>query len=92
MQIEPLGNRGLHFAGMENKITEKGCYDNCKCDHYCQLRADAGFYREICEKLNQDWPPPTYSTVSEQTALQFSGIEVVLRRDGTYHLSDTTGG
>ena len=74
------------------KSFPKGCYKDCKCDHYCVVRAQAASYVEHDEKLNLPWKSPHFCTVTERTKLQYCGVELTLLPDGTYELSDTTGG
>lgn len=56
------------------------------------MAAHAKSYEKICDSLNAPWAPPKHSSLAEPLVLQFSGVELELRPDGTYSLGDTTGG
>jgi hypothetical protein len=49
-------------------------------------------YEKMCGALNRPWAAPKYSALVEPLVLQFSGVELELKPDGTYSLGDTTGG
>ncbi len=49
-------------------------------------------HSEDYDKLNHPWIPPTHSAVKEPVTLRFYNIEVQLLPDGTYNLSDISGG
>jgi hypothetical protein len=75
------------------KPKEHGCPEDCKCDFYCQLQSDAKAHIKMSDALSAGpWPGPTHSSIDHEMAFQFYGVELVLRPDGTYHLSDTSGG
>lgn len=66
-----------------------GC---CDCDHYCSQELKARAFDEISDFLNEPWPPPKHSAVPREMNIQFWGVMLTLKPDGTYYLSDTSGG
>lgn len=65
---------------------------NRKCKYYCLRDAYARFYEELNEKIDSAGAWKDGAHFSSQVTLQFCGMEIVLNEDGTYYLSDTTGG
>lgn len=49
-------------------------------------------WEDMSHALNHPWPAPKHAWVAHPLSFQFSGILLTLNPDGTYFLSDTSGG
>jgi len=74
-----------------------GCPPDCKCDAYCQQRADAEHLRRMCydvQKAAEVMDTVDGAYLLEPLRLQFCGLEVVVRSNTNRlvaEINDTSG-